>query len=335
MNRKVNWLVIFLVLCIIPNCKEGVGPDDGVSEFHRGEMRNLVREISAYAKSTNEDFIVITQNGLELLTKNGRANGKQAQDYLDWIDGVGQEHVFYGLDGYDIQTSNAYRDYILGFLELAGRKDLKVLVTDYCSSPSQIYDSYSRNQDRNYISFTAPGGDYDLNAIPQYPKAPFNMNLQDVRRIDQAKNFLYLINSNFYDTSEKLLDDLRTTNYDILLIDPFFGGDRLFRPTEISSLKQKANGGSRLVIAYLNIGAAEEFRYYWQSDWQIGNPSWLAARYTNPLFDNEYWVKYWEPGWQRLLFGNDSSYVKRILDAGFDGVYLDNVEAFSYFESIQ
>jgi cysteinyl-tRNA synthetase len=39
-------------------------------------------------------------------------------------------------------------------------------------------------------------------------------------------------------------------------------------------------------------------------------------------------VRYWDPEWQSLLFGNRKAYLDRILDAGFDGVYLDGVDAF-------
>jgi cysteinyl-tRNA synthetase len=43
-------------------------------------------------------------------------------------------------------------------------------------------------------------------------------------------------------------------------------------------------------------------------------------------------VKYWEKDWQNIIYGNDNSYSKKILNAGFDGVYLDIIEAFEYFE---
>lgn len=34
-----------------------------------------------------------------------------------------------------------------------------------------------------------------------------------------------------------------------------------------------------------------------------------------------------------IIYGNNNSYVKKILDAGFDGVYLDIIDAFEYFEN--
>ena len=36
--------------------------------------------------------------------------------------------------------------------------------------------------------------------------------------------------------------------------------------------------------------------------------------------------------WQKIITENDESYQKKILDAGFDGVYLDIIDAFKYFE---
>jgi cysteinyl-tRNA synthetase len=52
----------------------------------------------------------------------------------------------------------------------------------------------------------------------------------------------------------------------------------------------------------------------------------------NPEWEGNYKVKYWEKEWQDIIFGNEDSYLQKILDAGFDGVYLDIIDAFEYFE---
>jgi cysteinyl-tRNA synthetase len=52
----------------------------------------------------------------------------------------------------------------------------------------------------------------------------------------------------------------------------------------------------------------------------------------NPDWKGNYKVKYWDPQWQAIIYGNDRSYAKMILDAGFDGVYLDLIDAFEYYE---
>jgi len=43
-------------------------------------------------------------------------------------------------------------------------------------------------------------------------------------------------------------------------------------------------------------------------------------------------VAYWDESWQQIIYGNNSSYLKKILDADFDGVYLDIIDAYEYFE---
>jgi cysteinyl-tRNA synthetase len=80
----------------------------------------------------------------------------------------------------------------------------------------------------------------------------------------------------------------------------------------------------------MSIGEAEDYRYYWQSDWEVGNPDWLAEE--NPDWEGNYKVKYWDSDWQSIFYGNDASYLKKITDAGFNGVYLDIIDAFEYFK---
>jgi len=39
--------------------------------------------------------------------------------------------------------------------------------------------------------------------------------------------------------------------------------------------------------------------------------------------------------WQDIIFDNENSYLKKIIDAGFDGFYLDIIDAFEYFEGLK
>ena len=52
----------------------------------------------------------------------------------------------------------------------------------------------------------------------------------------------------------------------------------------------------------------------------------------NPNWAGNFKVKYWNTEWQNIIYGNDNSYLKKILNAGFDGVYLDIIDAFEYYE---
>jgi cysteinyl-tRNA synthetase len=85
-----------------------------------------------------------------------------------------------------------------------------------------------------------------------------------------------------------------------------------------------------LVLAYCSIGEAEDYRYYWLSEWDSNPPDWLEQE--NPKWPGNFLVKYWEQEWQNIIYGNENSYVKKILDAGFSGIYLDIIDAFEYFE---
>jgi cysteinyl-tRNA synthetase len=42
-------------------------------------------------------------------------------------------------------------------------------------------------------------------------------------------------------------------------------------------------------------------------------------------------VRYWEPAWRRLLWGDPGAQLDRLLASGFDGVFLDVVDAFEFW----
>jgi len=86
------------------------------------------------------------------------------------------------------------------------------------------------------------------------------------------------------------------------------------------------------VIAYMSIGEAESYRYYWKTAWNTNMPVWMGQE--NPNWHGNYKVRYWMKKWQKIIYGNDNSYVKKIINQGFDGVYLDIIDAYEYFEGI-
>ncbi|MHB8874675.1 MAG: MJ1477/TM1410 family putative glycoside hydrolase [Myxococcaceae bacterium] len=102
---------------------------------------------------------------------------------------------------------------------------------------------------------------------------------------------------------------------------------------QVGRLKKRASGKPRLVLAYLSIGEAENYRFYWKTGWKAGRPAFLAD--GNPDWPGNFKVRFWLPQWQKLLFGvttgAEKSYLDRIVDAGFDGAYLDIIDAFEYF----
>ncbi|MEC9434151.1 MAG: endo alpha-1,4 polygalactosaminidase [Pseudomonadota bacterium] len=84
----------------------------------------------------------------------------------------------------------------------------------------------------------------------------------------------------------------------------------------------------RLVVSYISIGEAEPYRYYWRKAWETSPPAWLDE--VNPEWVDNIRVKYWMADWQEIVF----DYADRIFEAGFDGLYLDIVSAYEYFEEV-
>ncbi len=295
---------------------------------YREEMRSFVAGLSQYAKSQNPQFAIIPQNGIDLITTNGEASGTLAQNYVNAIDGVGQEDLFFGYDGKDnVPTPTDEREYIMDFLNRI-KNSKKVLVTDYCSGTTNMNKSYSSNNANGYISFAAD--QRELDNVPSYPAQPYGVNGNNITSIAQAKNFLYLINPQNYNTKTQFINVVKATNYDVVLMDLFLNGNA-FTATEIDQLKVKANGGKRLVICYMSIGEAEDYRYYWQSGWAVGNPPFIVEE--DPDWEGNYYVQYWNADWQSVIFGNDASYTKKIINSHFDGAYLDIIDAYEFFEN--
>ena len=301
----------------------------------RQEMRDFVQNISAYARVSNSNFIVIPQNGIELVTTDGTPTpGLADATYLAAISGTGQEDLYYGYDTDNVATPASVTNYLTPFLDIFKTNGKQVMAIDYCSTPSFMDNSYTWNAGKTYISFAADHR--ALDNIPAYPANPYNSNTTDITNLNAAKNFLYMINPSQFATKQDLLDAIKATNYDVVLIDLFFNDGSALSSADITSLKTKSGGGSRLVICYMSIGEAENYRYYWQSGWHYGNPSWLDLR--NPSWPGNFKVRYWDLAWQAIIYGDvqtngHDSYTKQILDAGFDGVYLDIIDAFEYWEA--
>jgi len=116
------------------------------------------------------------------------------------------------------------------------------------------------------------------------------------------------------------------TAYDLLVLSlSATGGSR-----EVVEALKHSPGGDKIVLCYMSIGQAEDYRFYWQREWYQDPPSWLDE--PDPDWAGDYWVRYWDPAWQAIIYGSAESYLDRILNLGFDGVYLDRVDAYAYYE---
>ena len=121
-------------------------------------------------------------------------------------------------------------------------------------------------------------------------------------------------------------DRIGSTAFDLIVVPISTAGSS---PKVIPALKDSA-GGPKIVLCYMSIGQTENYRWYWNPDWIKNPPDWLDA--PDGVWAGDYWVKYWMPEWQRIIYGTPDSYLDRILALGYDGVYLDRVDAYWYYQ---
>lgn len=321
-NALKNILIIAIILLIL-SCDSNDNANHNENDY-RELMREFVIEISEYSKSIYSDFIIIPQNGIEIILNDDESPSAQ---YLEAIDGNGQEDLFYGYHNDNEPTPEDETANLKNYLDISKETGNIILVTDYCSDSSKITHSYQINNKNEYISFAAT--DRELNNIPDEPANIFNENMNDIHSLDEAANFLYLLNPENFSDKNIYISSLANTNYDILIIDLFFN-DIMLNTGDINKLRTKPNDSDRLVIAYMSIGEAEDYRYYWDDDWNKNKPDWIEKE--NPNWKGNYKVKYWFDDWKNIIIYAQDSYLNKIINSGFDGVYLDIIDAYEYYE---
>ncbi len=127
------------------------------------------------------------------------------------------------------------------------------------------------------------------------------------------------------------LEEIGGRSESIVVIDYSYDGTdaEAFSSEGVKAL-QDGSGGSKTVLAYMSIGEAESYRSYWRPEWRPGSPAWLDQQ--NPDWEGNFKVRYWDLERQRIIFGAPESYLDRLLAAGFNGAYLDIIDAYEYSE---
>jgi cysteinyl-tRNA synthetase len=112
------------------------------------------------------------------------------------------------------------------------------------------------------------------------------------------------------------------SKYGLVVIDYEQHGPRSFTSAEIKLMKAK---GATKLVSYVSIGEAEDYRKYWKKGWSSEPPAWLERE--NPDWEGNYKVRYWQKDWQKLTIDR----IKDVARAGYDGAYLDIIDAYEYF----
>lgn len=120
------------------------------------------------------------------------------------------------------------------------------------------------------------------------------------------------------------LERLARCDCNLLVID-YADHGKAFTRKQLDALRKTPDGRRRRLIAYLSVGEAENYRFYWRDEWKNKPPAFMAAE--NRAWAGNYKVRYWDPAWRAIVL----AYLDRIIDAEFDGVYLDIIDAYEYF----
>jgi cysteinyl-tRNA synthetase len=122
------------------------------------------------------------------------------------------------------------------------------------------------------------------------------------------------------------IDELEASEYDLLVIDysPDGTDPEAHTAAEIDRLRR----AGKVVLAYLPLGELSDFRFYWQKDWTLSNPSFVGPR--NLDWPGAYRAVYWDPGFLEQVIWPP---LDRILAAGFDGLWLDTSDSYWFWHT--
>ena len=293
---------------------------------YAGEMKAFVAAIAVHARAANTNFGIFPQNASALGADSA---------YVDVCTGIGQEDVHYGYVRDAVATDAAIVAGLETNLDRFTARGKLVLLLEYPfkqknKTPKydkktmfRVNDLYARSQAKGYVPYAAVRQLNTLNVVPEHvptanatPKAwgditEWAVQLQPAKKQSRAQ----------------YLAALGASGYDMVVMDYSFDGSAAgeYTPEEIAALKAQLNGK---VVSYLSIGEAEDYRWYWQPTWRPGNPAWLDLE--NRDWKGNFKVHYWDPAWQAIVM----QHLDKIIAQGFDGVYLDIVDGYEYYQEL-
>lgn len=294
---------------------------------YRAEMVDFVAAIAERARATNATFGIIAQNASELGAYS---------NHVETVTAISQEDIYYGYDGGGVATNPgdvAYLETNLDVFKAGGRP---VFTLNYPfknrkkasfnkKTVVRIHDAYARSVAKGYIPYATVR---ELNALVVNPGHEPTPNVPAITNWSQIAEWCVQLQPAKKQSRPAFLTALGASKFDMVVIDHSFdgSGDTEFTAEEIAALKDQLGGK---VVAYLSIGEAEDYRWYWQSSWKNSPPAWLGTE--NPDWRGNFKVHYWDANWQAIIL----AYLDKILGQGFDGVYLDLVDAYESYESLQ
>lgn len=301
---------------------------------YRQAMREMVEDLAVYAEKRDPNFAIVTRPGFDLLTWSRREydlaeikRDPMAKVPTDAILQVGTpiRRYIQSIDAFLLNGQFCAPLRVPGSdLQAMLKQGLKAMTVEHCRTPEMATAALQTAVRMGVVSHIDLDDTDDFSRVPA--RRPSPENARNVETMLGARNMVMMLDSREYETREEWFAALAATNYDVLITDAFYKGNRPLTKDEVHGLKFKEMGARRLVLARVSVGYAEDERFYWERDWQIGAPTWIHA--LGPERPGQYVVEYWNPAWKAIV----GRYFAGVMDLGFDGVVLDGVEAYRRWE---
>ncbi len=298
----------------------------------REDMRVFIQQISSYARSIRPTFSIIVRDPEELIIKRDVQDETviaPARTFMLSIDGVMFDGVFRGDRVVGKPPPPELQKVTLDRIQRAKQNGLSVLLLDFAAKPTEIDEVFRGADKLSVVANVLPVPENLMTSLPAYPRRPHRENPKNVLSLHNVKNFAYIANPRAWGRQDEFAFALHDSNYDLLIVDPFIGREPL-SARAVATLKYKKIGAQRLVFARADITSAMSHRYYWQPGWAEGSPSFVGAPF--PGEPDRYFVDYWDPSWQQLMYGNPQSFVYGLIQQGYDGVVLEGMRTYLAFE---
>ena len=113
----------------------------------KADMTAFIADIAAYARQQRPGFLVVMQNAEELLST------KRLREALD---GVAKEDLLFGIAGEGRENTTADIEASLGYLRMARKEGLPVLVIEYLGDPASVSKARQRIESEGFVPYFGP-----------------------------------------------------------------------------------------------------------------------------------------------------------------------------------
>ena len=268
--------------------------------IYRNRMREIIEELSVYARSRDPNFALTIRPGFELLRWDQRefilAEAKRPPGMIIADDalvpqGLPMRRFIQAIDGIVLSNQFCGDGLPLPGLQRFQAMGVEIMSIEHCGNDTAAVRALEQSRSALMISHADSDRSDTFGRIPV--RRPMGENSANVNSLSDTRNMLVATESRPYGSRRDWLLAVQSNNYDVIVIDAFFNGTEPLSEEEVYGLKFKKLGARRLVFAWLDISHAADDRFYWEPDWTVGSPSWIVGRH--PDRPGTFAVEYWHP----------------------------------------